>query len=201
MPAGLEAFMAATAHDRYFQSVNFSKAMPMVKSYNGSTPLREFFELIDDLKDNYQLDNRAAGSLARANLEGDAKKYISGLMPYEFTNRHLWRDAPASGAPGTPTYVPPITCSLTAALLERFGERISPAETRRAFNQNIPQKEMLAAYVDRLKLVCRRYVEATYGEHGSNLAARDPLVYSTMFPTKMHWRTGGTYLPPLRTLR
>ena len=187
LPPGLSAFMAATSDEKYFQSVNYSKAAPQVKPFNGSSPLREFVELIDNLKINYQLDNRAAGSLARASLEGEARRYISGLMPYEFPNQHLWRDQPASGTPGSPDYVPAIEGSLTSALWRRFGERISPAETRRVFNQNIPQRprESFAAYVDRLKLSCRRYVEATYGEHGSNLAARDPTVYATMFNSEM----------------
>ena len=200
LPAGLAAFMAATSDDRYFQSVNFSKAFPQIRPYNGSTPLRDFVELIDDLQNNYQLDNRAAGSLARASLEGDAKRYISGLMPYEFTNRHLWRDQPARGTQGTPNFIPPVTGSLTAALWDRFGERISPAETKGIFNQSIPQrpKESFPAYVDRLKLPCRRYVEATYGEHGSNLAGQDPKVYATMFNAELVSALWAGMLPPYR---
>ena len=187
LPPGLAAFMAATTDDKYFQSVNYSKAVTYVKPFDGLSPLREFVELIDDLKQNFQLDNKAAGSLARASLEGEAQRYIRSLMPYEFPNRHLWRDQPASGTHGSPEYVPAVEGSLSSALWSRFGERISPAETKRAFDLSIPQrpKESFAAYVDRLKYTCRRYIEATYGKHGSNLAARDPSVYATMFNSEM----------------
>ena len=195
LPPGLSAFMAATSDEKYFQSVNYSKAAPQVKPFNGSSPLREFVVLIDNLKINYQLDNRAAGSLPRASLEGEAPRYISGLIPYEFPNQHLWQDQQTCGTPGSPDYG-----SLTSALWRRFGERISPAETRRVFKQNIPQRpwESFAAYVDRLKLGCRRYVEATYGEPRSNLAARDPTVYATMSNSEMINGLWSSMLSPCR---
>ena len=143
--------------------------------------------MIDNLQANFQLDNGATGSLAKSCLEGEAKRYEKALMPYEFPNNFLWRDQLSQGEPGLPGYVPPVTGTLMPALWARYGELVSPAECKRKFDKAIPQKakESFAAYVDRVKIAARRYVEATYGVHGSNLAARDPTIMGTMFNSEM----------------
>lgn len=186
LPEGLAGFLSKS-DSKYYQSVNYSKALPHCKPFDGSSSLRDWIDLIDNLQANFQLDNGATGSLAKSCLEGEAKRYEKALMPYEYPNNFLWRDQPAQGEPGSPGYVPPVTGTLMPALWARFGERVSPAECKRKFDKAIPQKakESFAAYVDRVKIAARRYVEATYGVHGSNLAAKDPTIMGTMFNSEM----------------
>ena len=186
LPEGLVGFLSKS-DSKYYQSVNYSKALPHCKPFDGSGSLRDWIDLIDNLQANFQLDNGATGSLAKSCLEGEAKRYQRALMPYEYPNHYFWRDQLAQGKPSSPEYVPPVTGTLMPALWARFGERVSPAECKRNFDKAIPQKarESFAAYVDRVKIAAHRYVEATYGVHGSNLAARDPTIVGTMFNSEM----------------
>ena len=74
LPEGLAGFLSKS-DSKYYQSVNYSKALPHCKPFDGSSSLRDWIDLIDNLQANFQLDNGATGSLAKSCLEGEAKRY------------------------------------------------------------------------------------------------------------------------------